>query len=81
MNDPIPYREPTTPDTRPIPPTPKQGFWVGLMISGTSLVPILLPLVIKVGEAGKYLVAFGIAFFFLGINCLLNAAIDWLRGR
>ena len=81
MNDRIPYREPTTPDARPSPPTPRQSFRVGLVISGASLAPILTPLVIKVGEAGKYLVAFGLALLFLGINCLVNAAIDWLRGR
>jgi hypothetical protein len=46
-----------------------------------TIVPFLPPAIAPMGEYAKYFVAFGVAGMLLGLSCVINGFIDWMRGK
>jgi hypothetical protein len=58
-----------------------RAFRIGLMVSACSVLVMLAPLLINLGKGSKYFVAPAFIGMCLGLCILLNAAIDWMRGK
>ena len=63
------------------PPATGRAFRIGLMVSAISVLVMLAPLLIGSGSGSKYLVAPAFIGTCLVLCILLNAAIDWMRGK
>ena len=54
---------------------------VGLLILACGIGLASLPLLLSLGGFDKYIVAFGLIGILIGLGCLTNGAIDWIRAR
>jgi hypothetical protein len=59
----------------------RKAFSVGLIVLIVSFAALFLPLLIRLGQNAKFVVAPALIGAFLGLGVLLNATIDLLRGK
>ena len=62
-------------------PGPRQTLRAGAAVCAVSGVALILPLIVSLGQAAKYVVAPAFVCGCVGLSLLLNGAIDWWRGR
>lgn len=59
----------------------RRAIWIGLIVSVVSILAMLTPLLIGAPKGIKYLIAVAFIGVCVGLCILLNAAIDWARGK
>jgi hypothetical protein len=59
----------------------RQTVGVGAIVLVASVVVMSLPLLVRTGTNGKYIIALAFVGAAVGFSILANGAIDWLRGK